>query len=121
MSHPPELGQRAILRYNRLSYDLAAFEYVLRKARPSGTVGPPTLRKLNHMLRTANRLFARHPDLPRFELLDPAAPLTMADLTVILSRLTIGALHFEERYRHLQSLPPKPSSYDAEGLPSPHW
>ncbi|MFD2646852.1 hypothetical protein ACFSX5_03480 [Devosia albogilva] len=120
MSNPPELGQRAILRYNRLSYELAAFEYVLRKAKPAGAVGAATVHQVNQMLRAANSLFRRHADLPRFDLLDPAAPVTVADLTILLSRLTIGALHFEERYKHLQTVPPKPSLYDSEGLPSPH-
>lgn len=112
------LGHRAMTAYNRLSRELAALNYVLRIVKPTGMVGASTLQSLNHALLTADRLFCREAELPRFGRLDPAKPLTMADFTILVTRLTAAALAFEERYAQLRAAPNP--DYAREGLPSPH-
>lgn len=97
----PHLGRRAIIAYNRLSRDLAALNYVLRIAKPSGMVGDLTLRQFNGICHAANRLFCRELALPRFYMIDLERPLTVADFTILVARLTMAAQAFEERYSHL--------------------
>ncbi len=97
----PALGPRDIDDYNRLARDLAAFNFVLRKTKPGGTVRGETLMALNGLINIANRLFRRHTDLPRFVPVDVGIPMAMADLSVIIARLTLAALLYQERYRHL--------------------
>ena len=113
------LGHRAITAYNRLSRDLAALNYVLRIAKPTGTVGEFTLRNLNQAIRTANRLFCREAELPRFAVLDPIMPLSVADFAILVARLSAAALAFEARYARLTVEAPQPC-HAADGLPSPH-
>lgn len=97
----PTLGRRTIYAYNRLSRDLAALNYVLRKARPTGMVGDLTMRQIKGICHTANRLFAREPSMPRFFIMDVGRPLTVADFAILVSRLTAASFAFEERYQHL--------------------
>lgn len=113
------LGHRAITAYNRLSRELAALNYVLRVAKPAGIVSEFTLRGLNRAIRTANRLFCREAELPSFAMLDPITPMTVADFTILVARLTAAALAFEERYARLTVEAPQPYQA-ADGLPSPH-
>ena len=94
----PRLGHNAIDRYNRLSKECAAFNYVLRHTRQTAPVTGDTIRTLNDMIDLANRLFCRHADLPRFKLLISREPMTQADLAIIVSRLTAACIHFEEHY-----------------------
>lgn len=97
----PKLGRRAIIAYNRLSRDVAALNYVLRLAKPSGLVGDLTLRQFNGITHTANRLFCRELALPRFYMIDLERPLTAADFAILVTRLTLACMTFEERYSHL--------------------
>lgn len=119
MSFDAQLGHRAISAYNRLSRDLASLNYVLRVAKPSGTVGEVTLRSLNQAIGIANRLFCREAELPQFAMLDPGVPLTVADFAILVTRLSAAAVAFEERYAHLAGQA-SPSHYSTDGLPSPH-
>ena len=97
----PNLRPRAIHAYNRFAKELAAFNYTLRYARPTGPVDSQTLFTLNGLILVATRLFRRHPDLPRFFPVDTRGPMTQADLVIYVARLTAASLHFEERYDHL--------------------
>ncbi len=97
----PELGDRSIASYNRLNRDLAAFNYVLRVAKPSGACHAHTLFTLNGLFNRANRLFRRHPDLPRFITVDIDGTMSQADLAILVAQLTSACLGFEERYAHL--------------------
>ena len=97
----PPLGNRSIVSYNRLNRDLSAFNYVLRVAKPSGASHAHTLFTLNGLLIRANRLFRRHPDLPRFFHADIESVVSQADLAVIVAQLTAACLAFEQRYAHL--------------------
>ena len=115
----PQLSHRAITAYNRLSRDLAALNYVLRVAKPTGMVGDLTLRNFNHILHAANRLFCREAGMPRFVRIDLDRPLTVADFAILVTRLSAAAVTFEERYAHL-TVPPADSAVGADGLPSPH-
>ena len=101
MSSQPQLGPRTIVAYNRLARDLAAFNYVVRIAKPSGMLGEAAKRSLNTMLRLANRIYKREAGMPRFALFDPADPLTPADVALLVARLTAAGIAFEERYAHL--------------------
>ena len=123
MTGLPSLGPRAIDAYNRFAKELAAFNYVLRKAKPAGPVSAGTLLTLNGLINLANRLFRRHADLPRFIQVDTRVPMAQADLAVLVARLTAASLHFEERYAHLKTGARGSGSaalYAREGLPSPH-
>jgi hypothetical protein len=97
----PHLGDRGIASYNRLNRDLAAFNYVLRVAKPSGACHAHTLFTLNGLFNRANRLFHRHADLPQFILVSPDATMSQADLAILVAQLTAACLAFEERYQHL--------------------
>lgn len=97
----PELGNHSIDSYNRLNRDLAAFNYVLRVAKPSGACHAHTLFTLNGLFNRANRLFHRHADLPRFTHVDIGSPMSQADLAILVAQLTAACLAFEERYAHL--------------------
>ena len=97
----PHLGNRSIDSYNRLSRDLAAFNYVLRVAKPSGACHSHTLFTLNGLFIRANRLFRRHPDLPRFTNVDIGGPMSQADLAILVAQLTSACIAFQERYAHL--------------------
>lgn len=113
----PNLGPKAIDAYNRFSRELAAFNYTLRNTKLAGPVDQQTLIALNGLIAITQRLFRRHPDLPRFRPVDLAKPMTQADFAVLVARLTSAALHFGDRYAHLKrrgifalhrSLPPPP-------------
>lgn len=97
----PELGDHSIHSYNLLNRDLAAFNYVLRVAKPSGACHAHTLFTLNGLFNRANRLFRRHTDLPRFIHVDIDSPMSQADLAILVAQLTSACLAFEERYAHL--------------------
>jgi len=97
----PKLGTRGIDSYNRLGRELAAFNYVLRGARPAGVYSTQTMFTLNGLFNRANRLFRRHADLPHFYPVSLDTPLTPADLAVQVANLTAACLAFEERYAHL--------------------
>ena len=97
----PNLGHRSIDSYNLLNRDLAAFNYVLRVAKPSGTCHAHTLFTLNGLFNRANRLFRRHADLPRFIQVSIDSPMSQADLAVLVAQLTSACLAFEERFEHL--------------------
>ena len=97
----PQLGNRCIASYNRLNRDLAAFNYVLRVAKPSGACNAHTLFTLNGLFIRANRLFRRHADLPRFIHVSLDSPMSQADLAIQVAQLTSACLAFEERYAHL--------------------
>ncbi|KQX42813.1 hypothetical protein ASD04_02295 [Devosia sp. Root436] len=116
----PKLSRRAIIAYNRFSKDLAALNYVLRKAKPTGMVGDLTLRQFNAICHAANRLFAREPAMPRFLWIDLERPLTVADFAILVSRLTAASLAFEERYEYLTRAPAPAPALDSDGFPSKH-
>ena len=97
----PPLGNRSIDSYNRLNRDVAAFNYVLRVAKPAGACNAHTLFTLNGLFNQANRLFRHHADLPHFFHVDLGATMSQADLAVVVARLTAACLAFEERYAHL--------------------
>ena len=97
----PQLGRRSIITYNRLARDLAALNYVLRVAKPSGMVGDLTLRQFNSIRHDANRLFCREVGMPRFHMIDLSRPHTVADFAIFVARLTMAATSFEERYAHV--------------------
>ncbi|MET3924689.1 hypothetical protein [Devosia sp. 2618] len=101
MSERPHLSPRAITAYNRLCRELAALNYLTRIAKPSGTLGLEGRLCLNRVLRIANRLYRREPGLPFIGLVDPEAPLTNADLVLLVARLSTACIAFEERYAHL--------------------
>lgn len=101
MSSLPTLGPRAIRSYNRLAKDIAAFNYVLRIAKPSGPVGRETIATLNGLALMANRLFRHHSDLPRFAGVALDHTMSQADLAIAVARLNAACVHFEERYAHL--------------------
>lgn len=102
----PTLSPSAIDAYNRLSKELAAFNYTLRIKRVSGPVDYQTLFVLNGLILIARRLFRRHPDLPRFFPIDHNASMTQADLAIYVARLTSACLTFEARYAHLKEKKP---------------
>ncbi|SMQ71000.1 hypothetical protein SAMN06295905_1924 [Devosia lucknowensis] len=108
MTDLPHLGPKAIDAYNRFAKELAAFNYALRFAKPSGPVDSHTLFTLNGLIMVARRLFRRHPDLPRFFPVDTQGPMTQADLVITVARLTAASLHFEDRYAHLKMGAPRP-------------
>ena len=97
----PQLGNRSIASYNRLNRELAAFNYVLRVARPPGACNAHTLFTLNGLFNRANLLFRRHADLPHFINVSIDATMSQADLAISVARLTAACLAFEERYAHL--------------------
>ncbi|WEK05361.1 MAG: hypothetical protein P0Y65_03640 [Candidatus Devosia phytovorans] len=96
----PNLGPRAITRYNRFSRELAAFNYALRANKP-GPVGTHTLFALNGLFLLANRLFRHHKDLPHFFQLGINEPISHNDLAIYVARLSAAGLAFEERYANL--------------------
>ena len=97
----PALGKAGIDSYNQLNQELAAFNYVLRFAKPSGPCNAHTLFTLNGLFNRANRLFRHHADLPLFIQVSLDAPMSQADLAISVARLTAACLAFEERYDHL--------------------
>ena len=97
----PALGRRSIESYNQLNRDVAAFNYVLRLAKPAGACNAHTLFTLNGLFIRANRLFRRHRDLPQFIHVGLDTALSQADLAVHVARLTAACLAFEECYEHL--------------------
>lgn len=101
----PHPGRRALIAYNRLSRDMAAVNYVVRVAKPSGMVGDLTMRQFNSICHAANRLFCRELSMPRFHTIDLDRPVTVADFTILVARLTAAILAFEERYHHLTEPP----------------
>jgi hypothetical protein len=101
MSTKPHLSPRAIAAYNRLSREVAALNYLTRIAKPASMLGEDGRTSLNRALRIANRLYRRQTSFPSFGLIDPMAPLTHADLVLLVARLTLAGLAFEERYAHL--------------------
>lgn len=97
----PALSPASINSYNQLTRDLAAFNYVLRVAKPGGACTAQTLATLNGLFGRANRLFRRHRDLPHFFSLGIDQTMSQADIAIIVARLTAACLAFEERYEHL--------------------
>ena len=97
----PHPGRRTIVTYNRLARDLAALNYVLRTAKPPGMVGDLTLRQFNSIRHDANRAFCRELSMPRFHKIDLTRPMTVADFAILVTRLTLAARMFEQRYAHL--------------------
>ena len=98
MSDPlPRLGRRAIHAHSRLAREVAALNYLLRVAKPAGTLGENGRRSLNDVMR-----------LPSFRLIDPINPLTNADIALMVTRLIVACQAFEQRYAHLTdaALPP---------------
>lgn len=95
------LGYRTIIAYARLARDVAALTFTMRSLKPNSAIGELTQRQCNVVIRSANRVFRRELGLPRFCLIDPAQPLTAADLTILVARLTLACKNFEERYEHL--------------------
>jgi hypothetical protein len=83
MSTKPHLSQRAIVAYNRLSREVAALNYLVRIAKPSGTLGETGRICLDRALRIANRLYRREPGMPFFGRIDTREPLTQADLALM--------------------------------------
>jgi hypothetical protein len=101
MTTPPGLGQRAIKAYNRLARDVAAYNYILRVAKPGGTIGETSRRSLSRSLQIANRLCRREPGQAQFALFDPVDPMTLFDFALYVARLSAACSDFEERYAHL--------------------
>ena len=97
----PQLGHRAIHAHSRLAREVAALNYLLRVAKPSGTLGENGRRSLNDVMRLANKLYRHEPGLPHFRLIDPINPLTNADIALMVTRLIAACQAFEERYAHL--------------------
>ncbi|SEQ02969.1 hypothetical protein SAMN05428969_1615 [Devosia sp. YR412] len=98
----PHLSQRAIVAYNRLSLEVAALNYLTRIAKPAGTLGLEGRIALDRTLKLAFRLYRREPGLPFSGRIDTSAPLTNADLVLLVARLTTCCTAFEERYAHLK-------------------
>lgn len=101
MSNNPHLSPRAIVAYNRLGREVAALNYLLRATKPSGALGVIGRECLDRALRIANRLYRREPGLPSLGRIDTSEVLTVADLALLVARLTAAGLAFEERYAHL--------------------
>ena len=101
MTNPPGLSQRAIKAYNRLARDVAAYNYILRVAKPGGMIGETSRRSLNKSLHIANRLGQREPSAANFIHIDPIQPLTLFDFALYVARLSAVCTEFEERYAHL--------------------
>jgi hypothetical protein len=127
MSARPFLSQRSIVAYNRLQSDVMAMTHVLRFNKPGGTLGVNTIRTCHHMIRAANRLYRREAGIPSFRQVFDDEPMTMADLSILVTRLTAAGLTFEERYAHYtgEGLLKSPSrvlapALDADGFPSKH-
>ena len=122
MSTKPHLSQRAIVAYNRLSREVAALNYLVRITKPSGTLGETGRICLDRALRIANRLYRREPGMPFFGRIDTRELLTQADLALMVARLSVAGMAFEERYAHLTApgLAAQAPRLSADGLPSPH-
>ena len=117
----PQLSQRRIIAYNRLSQEVGALNCFTRMTKPTGTLGERSRRELNRALRLANRIYGREAGIPKFRLIDPIDPLSMADLLLLVSRLTTAGMTFEARYAHLGAVAhmPQPAQYGPSGLPAP--
>jgi hypothetical protein len=98
MPSQPPLGPRAVRAYNRLVQDIAAFNYIVRVAKPSGTIGETMRRGLMASLRSANRLFKREPSRPHFMLFDPSVPMSLFNFSLYVARLSSACLALEERH-----------------------
>lgn len=127
MRSKPFLSQRRVYAYNRLQSDVMALTYVVRFNKPIGPLGPQTVRACDNIIRRAHRLYIREPGMPNFTRIFPDEPFTMADLAILVSRLTAAGLMFEERYAHYQAehLNKAPKrvlapALDADGFPSKH-
>ena len=101
MSTKPHLSQRSITAYNRLCREVVALNYLVRIAKPAGTLGEVGRSMLGGALRTANRLYRREAGLPGFGRISPTEVLTVSDVALIVARLTTAGITFEERYAHL--------------------
>ena len=101
MTTLPHLSQRSIIAYNRFARDVAALNYLVRAAKPSGTLSEQGRATVASILRTANRLSRRETGIPFFACIDPHEPLTIADLVLVAARLTMACIAFEEKYAHL--------------------
>ncbi|KKB80130.1 hypothetical protein VW35_06755 [Devosia soli] len=126
MSGRPILSDRRIVNYNRLQSDVTAMSYVIRFNKPGGALGLSTIRACNRMITLANRLYAREHGLPRFRLLVEDETFTMADLAILVTRLTAAGLTFEERYARYTADGLRSAqrvyapALDADGFPSKH-
>ena len=118
-ANKPNLSPRAITAYNRLSKEVAALNYLTRVAKPAGLLGEDGRTALNRALRIANRLYRRETSMPGFGVIDPRAPLTNADLVLLVARLTTAGQAFEERYAHLSEHGIQ-AALDDCGLPYKH-
>ena len=96
-----QLGPRTIVAYNRLAREVSAFNYLVRVAKPAGTLGEDARRGLSRTLRLANRIYQREAGMPRFALFDPIDPLSPADVALLAARFSAAGIAFEERYAHL--------------------
>lgn len=96
-----QLGPRTIVAYNRLAREVAAFNYLIRVAKPSSTLGEAARRSLDRTLALANRIYRREPGIRGFTRFDPIDPLTTADVILLVTRLSVAGIAFEERYAFL--------------------
>ena len=126
-SDRPFLSQRRVLAYNRLQSDVMAMTYVVRFQKPTGPLGEQTRRACDGMIWRAHRLYIREPGKPNFTRLLPGDPFTMADLAILVPRLSAAGLMFEERYAHYKAehLAKTPKrlfapALDTDGFPSKH-
>jgi hypothetical protein len=98
----PPLGPKASKAYQRFARDLRAFTQALGQARPAGPVHGETLLALNGLILMANRLFRRHPEIPRFFPVGIGQPMALVDLGILIARLNAAAARFEEIHPHLR-------------------
>lgn len=128
MPETTRLSDRRIVNYNRLQSDVAAMNYVIRFAKPSGALGLATIRACNRMISVANRLYKREHGMPQFRLLIEDEPLYLADLQILVTRLTAAGNTFEARYAHYKAEALRKAAeererllkLDADGFPSKH-
>lgn len=125
-AQPPLLSERRIVNYNRLQSDVMAMVYVLCVQKVSGPLGLQTIRACNRMIDIAKRLYGREHGMPRFRLLIEDEPFTLADLAILIARLTAAGNTFEARYNHYKEenlhrrAAAAAPALDADGIPSKH-
>ncbi|KQN69937.1 hypothetical protein DevBK_02445 [Devosia sp. BK] len=127
MSRTPYLSQRRICAYNRLQVDVIAMTYIVRFHKPKGPIGEHTREACNSMIQQAFKLFRREAGMPHFRVLIPDEPFTLADLAILVTRLTAAGIMFEDRYAHYKANGKFHKSFrvlapalDADGFPSKH-
>jgi len=98
---PPLRFSRSIVQCHlRLSRQVSVLRTVLLEHK-AGPVAAETVAFVNSMLIEARRLYAREPDIARFQLLPPDARLTLFDLRLINRRLRDADDIFADRYEGL--------------------